>query len=667
MTHRGKKVKKMDEREELLRLRAELKEHSHRYYDLDDPIIEDSEYDALMRRLIQLEERHPELYDPESPTRRVGGNPAKGFAPVEHPVPLESLNDVFSREELIAFGERVEREDVQRVYTVEPKIDGLSMSLRYVNGVFTRGATRGDGRVGEDVTQNLRTIRSIPLNLPAAPPLLIVRGEVFMPKSVFEELNAKRELEGEKLLANPRNAAAGAMRQLDPAVTASRQLDILIFNVQLAEGMEFQTHSQSLDWLRSQGFPVIDYRLCSSMEECCRRIREIDEERERYDFGIDGAVVKLNSLADRQRLGSTTKAPRWAAAYKYPPEVRESIVREIQVQVGRTGVLTPKAVVEPVRLAGTTVTNATLHNQDFITEKDIRIGDTVCIRKAGEIIPEVLRVVPEKRPSWAVPYHLPETCPVCGAPVHRDPDGAALRCTGAECPAQLLRNLTHFASKDAMDIDGLGPNLVKALVEQGMVRSAADLYALDAESVAKLERMGQKSAENLIHAIDASRHQGMARLVYALGIRQVGVSASRTLASRYGSVDALLAADGESLQAIEDIGPVTAAYITEWFSQEQSMHLIRRLREAGVDMESRETVLDRRFDGMTFVLTGTLSAMGRDAAKAAIEERGGKAASSVSKKTTLVVAGENAGSKLEKAKELGIPVIDEREFLAMIE
>ena len=657
----------MDEKSELLRLRAELKEHSHRYYDLDDPIIEDSEYDALIQRLILLEDKYPELYDPDSPTKRVGGTPAKGFVQVEHPVPLESLNDVFSREELMAFGERVEREGVLRSYTVEPKIDGLSMSLRYVNGVFVRGATRGDGRVGEDVTENLRTIRSIPRTLPSAPPLLIVRGEVFMPKQVFEALNAKREQEGEKLLANPRNAAAGAMRQLDPAITASRQLDILIFNVQLAEGMEFQTHSESLDWLRSQGFPVIDYRLCSSMEACRERIEEIDGERDRYSFCIDGAVVKLDSLADRQKLGSTTKAPRWAVAYKYPPEVRESVVRDIQVQVGRTGVLTPKAVVEPVRLAGTTVTNATLHNQDFISEKDIRIGDTVCIRKAGEIIPEVLRVVPEKRPSWAVPYFLPETCPVCGAPVHRDPDGAALRCTGAECPAQLLRNLTHFASKDAMDIDGLGPNLVKALVEEGLVHSAADLYTLDADRVAKLERMGAKSAENLIRAIDASRQRGMARLIYALGIRQVGVSASRTLAARYGSMEALEKADGEELQQIDDIGPVTAAYITEWFSQEQSMHLIRRLREAGVDMQSRETVVDRRFSGMTFVLTGTLSTMGRDAAKAAIEQRGGKAASSVSKKTTLVVAGENAGSKLDKAQELGIRIIDEQEFLSMIQ
>ncbi len=656
----------MDEREELLRLRAELKEHNHRYYDLDAPSIEDSEYDALMRRLILLEAKYPDLDDPDSPTKRVGGQAAKGFPPVEHPVPLESLNDVFSREELLAFGERVEREGVQKLYTVEPKIDGLSMSLRYVNGVFTRGATRGDGRVGEDVTENLRTIRSIPETLPSAPPLLIVRGEVYMPKEVFEELNARRELEGEKLLANPRNAAAGAMRQLDPAVTASRKLDILIFNVQVAEGMEFRSHSESLDWLRTQGFPVIGYTLCADMEACIARIGEIDAEREKYPFSIDGAVVKLDSLADRRRLGSTSKAPRWAAAYKYPPEVRESIVRDIVVQVGRTGVLTPKAVVEPVRLAGTTVTNATLHNQDFITEKDIRIGDTVCIRKAGEIIPEVLRVVPEKRPDWAQPYHLPDTCPVCGAPVFRDPDGAAMRCTGAECPAQLLRNLTHFASKDAMDIDGLGPNLVKALVDADLVKSAADLYTLTAEQTAGLERMGKKSADNLIRAIQASREQGMARLVYALGIRQVGTSAARTLASHFGSMDALAAANAGELTAIEDIGPVTAQYITEWFGQTQSRHLLRRLAEAGLSMESRETVLDRRFAGMTFVLTGTLSAMGRDAAKAAIEERGGKAASAVSKKTTVVVAGENAGSKLDKARELGIRVIGEEEFLELI-
>ena len=657
----------MDEREELLKLRETLVEHNHRYYDLDDPVIEDHEYDALMQRLILLEERHPELDDPNSPTKRVGGTAAKGFAPVEHPVPLESLSDVFSREELLAFGERMEREEIRREYTVEPKIDGLSMSLRYVNGVFTRGATRGDGRVGEDVTENLRTIKSIPKTLPSAPPLLIVRGEVFMPKKVFEVLNTQRELDGEKLLANPRNAAAGAMRQLDPAVTASRQLDILIFNVQLAEGMDFETHSASLDWLRGQGFPVIDYRICRSMEECCGRIQEIDGERERYEFGIDGAVIKLNYLADRQRLGSTSKAPRWAVAYKYPPEVKESVVKEIQVQVGRTGVLTPKAVVEPVRLAGTTVTNATLHNQDFITEKDIRIGDTVCIRKAGEIIPEVLRVVLEKRPEGTEPYHLPETCPVCGAPVHRDPDGAALRCTGAECPAQLLRNLTHFASKDAMDIDGLGPNLVKSLVDKSLVKSAADLYSLEARQVAELERMGAKSADNLIRAIDASRDRGMARLVYALGIRQVGVTASKTLAAHYGTVSALAEAGPEELQNVEDIGPITAAFISDWFAQEQSRHLLRRLEEAGVSMESRETVLDRRFAGMTFVLTGTLSAMGRDAAKAAIEARGGKAASSVSKKTTLVVAGENAGSKLDKAMELGVRVIDEAEFLTMIQ
>lgn len=657
----------MDERAEILRLRQELREHNHRYYDLDDPIIEDSEYDALMRRLITLEAAHPELADPDSPSNRVGGTAAKGFPPVAHPVPLESLNDVFSEQELSAFVERVEKEDVRREYTVEPKIDGLSMALFYEKGVFIRGATRGDGKVGEDVTENLRTIAAIPKVIPGAPDTLIVRGEVYMPRSVFLELNARRELEGEKLLANPRNAAAGAMRQLDPAVTAARKLSILVFNIQLAEGLQFETHSQTLDWLREKGFPAIPYTLCSSAEDCCARIREISGEREQYDYGIDGAVVKLNLLADRQRLGSTAKAPRWAAAYKYPPEVKETVLRDIVIQVGRTGVLTPKAVVEPVSLAGTTVTNATLHNQDFITEKDIRIGDTLRVRKAGEIIPEVLEVVLSKRPQGAEPYRLPEACPVCGAPVSRDADGAAIRCTGAECPAQLVRNLTHFASKDAMDIDGLGPNLVKALTDKGYVRSAADLYGLESQSVAELERMGPKSAENLMAAIAASKARGMARLVYALGIRQVGASAARTLASRFGSVDALAEADAETLTAVEDIGPITAEYIVQWFRQPQSQHLLRRLREAGVDMESRETAADLRFAGMTFVLTGTLETLSRGEAEALVRRYGGKAASSVSKKTSVVVAGESAGSKLQKAESLGVRVVTEAEFLKMIE
>ena len=656
----------MDEREELLSLREELKEHSRRYYDEDAPIISDAEYDRKLRRLEILEAAHPELEDPASPTRRVGGHVASGFLPVRHPVPLESLNDVFSQEELREFCEKVEQESITREYTVEPKVDGLSMALFYEDGVFVRGATRGDGNTGEDVTENLRTIRSIPRTIPGLSGSLIVRGEVFMPVSVFEKLNAERELSGEKLFANPRNAAAGAMRQLDPRVTASRRLDILIFNVQLSEGREFRTHAESLSWLKSLGFPVIPWEICHTAEECCSRIAAIGEERERYDFGIDGAVVKLNHLADRAYLGSTTKAPRWAIAYKYPPEVKESVLREIVIQVGRTGVLTPKAVVDPVRLAGTTVMNATLHNQDFITEKDIRLGDTVRIRKAGEIIPEILGIVPEKRPEGAKAYFLPERCPVCGAPVARDEDGAALRCTGAECPAQLTRTITHFASKDAMDIDGLGPSLVQALVDAGLVRTPADIYSLTAEQVSALERMGRKSAENLLRAIEGSKSAGMARVLYALGIRQVGAAAARTLARRYGSMDALMAADEESLESVEDVGPITASNIAGWFRGEQALHLVRRLKEAGVLMESTEPAQDSRLAGQTVVLTGTLSSLTRSEAEEKVRALGGRTASSVSKKTSLVVAGENAGSKLAKAQELGVRVLDEAAFLELI-
>ena len=656
----------MDERDELLRLREELKEHSRRYYDEDAPTITDAEYDAMLRRLEILEAAHPELDDPTSPTRRVGGHVASGFAPVSHPVPLESLSDVFSEEELTDFCARMEQEDVKREYTVEPKVDGLSMALFYEDGIFVRGATRGDGRTGEDVTENLKTIRSIPRRLPGVKGRLIVRGEVFMPVTVFEALNAERELSGEKLLANPRNAAAGAMRQLDPKVTAARRLDILIFNVQLCEERSFVTHADSLSYLKELGFPVIPWTVCTDAESCLREIRSIGEGRENYDYGIDGAVVKLNRLSDRAYLGSTSKAPRWAIAYKYPLEVKESVLRQIVVQVGRTGVLTPKAVFDPVRLAGTTVMNATLHNQDFIAEKDIRIGDTLRIRKAGEIIPEVLGVVMEKRPAGTEAYRLPETCPVCGAAVLRDEDGAAMRCTGAECPAQLTRTITHFASKDAMDIDGLGPNLVQALVDAGMVKSPADLYDLTEEPVAALERMGQKSAENLIRAIRDSKAAGMARVLFALGIRQVGAAAARTLALRFGSMDALMAADEETLEAVEDVGPITAANIAGWFRGEQSRHLISRLKEAGVNMDSAEEAADTRLAGQIIVLTGTLSSMSRAEAEGRIQALGGKASSSVSKKTSLVVAGENAGSKLTKAESLGVKIVGEEEFLEMI-
>ena len=655
----------MDYREEMARLRRELNEHGYRYYVLDAPTIPDYEYDRMLHRLEDLEREHPEEITADSPTQRVGGEPVSDFAPYEHPVPLESLQDVFSPEEVSEFLEKTAETVPDAQYSVEPKVDGLSVALEYRDGQFARGATRGDGRVGEDVTENLRTIRSIPMTLPDKLPRLIVRGEVYMPKSVFAELNREREERGQALMANPRNAAAGSLRQLDPRVCARRRLDIAVFNLQLAEGRTFSTHAETLEYLRSQQFKVIPFRLLSDGEEINREIVRLNEERASLPFDMDGAVVKLNSLTDRDILGSTAKCPRWAIAYKYPPERKESRVVDIVVQVGRTGVLTPKVVVEPVRLAGTTVTNATLHNQDFIAEKDIRVRDTVVLQKAGEIIPEVVAVVKEKRPEGTVPYRMPDTCPVCGAPVVRDEDGAALRCTGAECPAQLLRNITHFASRDAMDIDGMGPAVMEQLIQRDLVRTPADLYFLTAEQLEQLDRMGKKSADNAVRAIDASRSRGLERLLYALGIRQVGQKAGKILAAHFKTFDALAAATAEELTAIEDVGPTTAAYLLQWIHSPQGEHLIGRLKEAGVSMDSAAKEVDSRFAGMTFVLTGALTRFTREEASALIEERGGKASSSVSKKTTYVVAGENAGSKLRKAEELGIPVLSEAEFAAM--
>lgn len=655
-----------DVKREIEALRAEIEEHNRHYYDEDAPVISDFEYDALLRRLEELEAAHPEFYDPMSPTQHVGGTAKSTFAPVTHEVPLESLNDVFSFEELKAFDERVSSALGEREYSVEPKIDGLSMSLEYENGVFVRGATRGDGVTGEDVTENLRTVRNLPKTLTNAPPRLIVRGEVYMSRAVFEELNAKRAERGEQLLANPRNAAAGSMRQQDPKVAAARKLDICVFNIQKAEGVSFSTHSETLEALASYGFYAVPHTVCTDIDECCRRITEIGENRDQFPYDIDGAVVKINSLAQREQLGSTAKAPRWAAAYKYPPEVKESVVKDIVCQVGRTGVLTPKAVIEPVRLAGTTVTNATLHNQDFIDKLDVRIGDTVRVRKAGEIIPEVLEVVKEKRPESAEPYHLPDTCPECGAPIVRDEDGVALRCTGAECPAQRLRNIIHFASREAMDIEGLGESVAASLVAAGLLTTPAGIYYLDAKDIAKLDRMGKKSAENLINAIENSKSAGLARLLCAFGIRQVGSKAGKVLAAHFGNLDALMAAGEEELQNIPDIGEITARSIREWFDSEQSQHQIRLLREAGVSFESTETVRDERFRGMTFVLTGTLPTYTRDQAAQIIESFGGKVSGSVSKKTTMVLAGEAAGSKLTKAQDLGVRVIDEAEFNELI-
>ena len=658
----------MDDRQEIEALRAELERANYEYYVMDNPSMSDYDFDHKLRRLEELEAEHPELITPDSPTQRVGGKAAEGFQEVVHRVPLESLQDVFSLEELEEFDQRVRTalEDGTVEYDVEPKVDGLSVALEYRDGLFARGATRGDGQVGEDVTENLKTIKSIPLRLPESLPSLIVRGEVFMPKQVFEALNQERELNGESLFANPRNAAAGSMRQLDPKIAAARQLDICVFNIQWSEGKQFSTHTETLKYLEQQRFKVIPHYTCGSAEEAARLIQKMGDERENFSFEIDGAVVKLNNLSDREKLGSTAKFPRWAAAYKYPPEQKESVVEEITVQVGRTGVLTPKAVVKPVRLAGTTVTNATLHNQDFISEKDIRIGDTVLVQKAGEIIPEIVSVVKEKRPPESKPYRLPEHCPVCGAPVKRDEDGAHIRCTGAECPAQLLRHLVHFASRDAMDIEGLGPAVCEALVGAGMVRGPGDLYQLMPEAVAKLERMGKKSAENLVAAIERSKENDLSRLLFAFGIRQVGQKAAKVLAARFGSLDGLMVATEEELTAVPDIGAITAKSLIEWLHSEQSLHLIETLRAAGVNMDSREAPAGDTLTGKIFVLTGTLERFTREEAASKIEALGGKVSGSVSKKTSYVLAGEAAGSKLKKAVELGVPILSEAEFLKML-
>ena len=657
----------MDHRKRIVELTDILTEANYRYYVLDDPKMHDFEYDNLLRELEELENAHPELALPDSPTKRVGGRALSQFEKYTHPVPLMSLQDVFSPEELADFLHKVCSACPGAEFSVEPKIDGLSVALEYENGIFVRGATRGDGNVGEDVTENLKTIRSIPMTIPDAPSRLIVRGEVFMPKKSFEKLNERQELEGKPLFANPRNAAAGSLRQLDPKIAAQRGLDILIFNIQLCDGVDFTTHSQTLEYLKDRRFKVITHSVLNTTDGVISEVMDINERRESFTFDIDGAVIKLNNLADRERLGATAKFPRWAAAYKYPPEIKPTVVEDIVVQVGRTGVLTPKAVVRPVRLAGTTVTNATLHNQDFISERDIRIGDTVLIRKAGEIIPEILEVDVSKRPENAVPYRLPGACPVCGAKVERDPDGAFLRCTGAECPAQLVRNISHFTSRDAMDIEGLGAAIVEQLVEAKWIKSPADIYYLTLEDVKSLWKSGETATKKLLSAIENSKQQDLSRLIYALGIRQVGAKTGKVLSSHFGSMDALANATIEELTEVADVGAVTAENIYNWFHAPQSVHLLQRLQGAGVNMESKRTVTDTRFAGMTFVLTGALTKFTRDEATEKIELFGGKAAGSVSKKTSYVVVGENAGSKEKKARELGIPILSEDDFLKMIE
>ena len=649
--------------EELTQL---LTEANYRYYVLDNPRMQDFEYDRLLRELETLEAEHPELAKPDSPTKRVGGEALSQFEKVTHPVPLMSLQDVFSLEELNDFLDKTMQAGQNMAFSVEPKIDGLSVALEYVNGVFVRGATRGDGNVGEDVTENLKTIRSIPMVLENAPPRLIVRGEVFMPKKSFEKLNAYQEAEGKPLFANPRNAAAGSLRQLDSKIAAKRGLDIYIFNIQLIEGVAFSTHTETLKYLKNLKFKVIPQKTLSSIAEIDEEVSAINDRRETLTCDIDGAVIKLDDLALRERLGATAKFPRWAAAYKYPPEIKPTVVEDIVVQVGRTGVLTPKAVVKPVRLAGTTVTNATLHNQDFIRERDIRIGDTVLIRKAREIIPEILEVDFTKRPENTAPYHLPGVCPVCGADVEKDEEGAFLRCTGAECPAQLSRNIAHFVSRDAMDIEGLGSSIVEALIEKNLIKSPADIYYLTLADVKSLWKSGSRAAEKLLASIEKSKEQDLSRLIYGLGIRQVGSKTAKILAGTFGTLEQLMAASLEELTEIPDVGGITAENIHSWFCREQSQHLIRRLKAAGVNFESKRVIAEARFAGKTFVLTGSLSKFTREEATEKIELFGGKASGSVSKKTSYVVVGENAGSKERKARELGIPILSEDEFLSMI-
>ncbi|PKM74149.1 MAG: DNA ligase (NAD(+)) LigA [Firmicutes bacterium HGW-Firmicutes-16] len=657
----------MDTNAEIEKLREDLRHHSKAYYDEDAPVISDFEYDAMMRRLIELEEQFPELKSSDSPTQRVGGKASLQFSSVRHAVPLESLNDVFSFEELDSFITRTnDALGSSPIYVTEPKIDGLSVAIEYIDGKMFRGATRGDGVTGEDVTENLRSIRSLPKEIKNAPPRLIVRGEVYMSRDTFSELNAEREINGEKLFANPRNAAAGSLRQLDSKISASRRLDIIIFNIQLAEGRNFQTHVETLDALREMGFPVVPCKVCTNASECRVQIEWLGENRESLPYDIDGAVIKINSLSDRVTLGSTSKAPRWAAAYKYPPEKKETVVQDITVQVGRTGVLTPKAVVAPVRLAGTTVTNATLHNQDNISKLDIRIGDIVLIQKAGEIIPEILEVIRDKRPADTVPFKIPELCPACGASVIRDEEESAIRCMNVECPAQRLRNIAHFASRDAMDIEGLGISVAELLINKNLISTPADLYYLTVEQVASTKQKGGTFANNLVNAIEKSKGNGMARLLSAFGIRQVGQKAAKVLAMHYQNLDELCLASVEELTNIPDIGPVTSSYLVQWLNDPHSMHQLELLRKAGVSFESRETRLDDRFAGKTFVFTGSLVSFTRDEAEALVESFGGKSSGSVSKKTSYVVAGEEAGSKLTKAQTLGVPILTEEEFRNMI-
>lgn len=644
-------------------LREQIEYYSKLYYEQDDPAISDYDFDKLMHELIDIEETYPELLTPDSPTHRVGGKASNSFAPVEHVVQMGSLQDVFSSEEVEDFDRRVRETVPNPLYVVEPKIDGLSVSLEYRDGLLVRGSTRGDGFVGEDVTENIRTIASVPLRLKEAVPYLEVRGEVYMPVASFEKVVAQQELNEEKPFKNPRNAAAGSLRQKNPKITAQRGLDIFVFNLQQVQGKEILSHKESLDWLKSLGFQVSpSYLRVDSIQKAIEEIGQIGQRRGAYSFDIDGAVVKVDDLAQRDLLGATAKFPKWAVAFKYPPEEKVTTLLDVEVKVGRTGALTPTAVFEPIQLAGTTVSRAVLHNQDFIDEKQIAIGDKIVVRKAGDIIPEVVTVAEH---CGQPVYHLPEYCPSCHTRVVREEGEAAIYCPNIECPAQLMRNLIHFASRDAMDIDGLGPALLENLVNAGWVHSPADFYELKEEEVAKLDRMGKKSAANLMASLERSKQNDLSRVIFALGIPEVGEKMAALLAQQFGTMEKLSWATLEELTAIDGFGEVVAQNIVSFFLEERNRRQIERLARAGINMESKKVKAGDTFAGMTFVLTGTLPTLKRSEAKELIESLGGKVSSSVSKKTSYVVAGEEAGSKLDKANELGIPLLSEEQLLQM--
>lgn len=650
-------------------LKNQLADYGYRYYVLDDPAVSDEEYDRLMRELLELEAAHPDWVTPDSPSQKIGGVVLEGFETVEHAVQMQSLQDAFDFAEIREFDARVRAVAPDAEYVVEHKIDGLSVSLEYRDGVFVRGSTRGDGHIGEDVTENLRTIGSIPLKLRKSLPYLEVRGEVFMSKRQFARLNEQREEAGESTFANPRNAAAGSLRQLDSAVCAARGLDIFVFNIQQADGFTPETHLDGLAFLRECGFKVIPNDTAfATIEDAFAQIERIGQARPDLYYDIDGAVIKVNRLDQREALGSTAKTPRWAIAFKYPAEKKETVVKDIIVAVGRTGVLTPAAVLEPVVVAGSTVSRATLHNIDFIREKDLKIGDHVLIQKAGDVIPEVVKVLTERRDGSEREFQMPSVCPVCGAPVHREDGEAAWRCTDVDCPAQLTRNIIHFVSRDAMDIEGLGPQIVEKLLENKLIESAADLYYLQKEQLSALDKLGDKSAENLLDAIASSKQNDLSRLLYAMGIRHIGSSASRQIARRVRHMEALFTITAEELSEMEDIGGVMAQSVVDFFADPHTRAFVDKLAAAGVNMECREeTPVGGVLSGKTVVVTGTLETMGRKEAQELIDRHGGKAAGSVSKKTDYVVAGEAAGSKLTKARELGVPVLTEQEFLAMLQ